>query len=172
MTGWYIFIFQSSTSSSLLWYNFLDTNANQPLQLHPVLYSIIFVPLGCSWSDLFPLMFIPISSLSPMLSSRSFIVLALTLRSLIQFWVNFCRWWKVRVQHHSFACGYLVFLGFPGGISDKEPTCRCRRHKRRGFNPWMEYSCLENPHGPEEPGRLQSKGLQRTRHEWVTKHTI
>ena len=27
--------------------------------------------------------------------------------------------------------------GFPGGPSDKEPTCQCRRHKRCGFNPWV-----------------------------------
>ena len=24
--------------------------------------------------------------------------------------------------------------GFPGGTSDKEPTCQCRRHKRPGFH--------------------------------------
>ena len=28
-------------------------------------------------------------------------------------------------------------LGFPGGSSDKEPTCQCRKHERRGFNPWV-----------------------------------
>ena len=27
--------------------------------------------------------------------------------------------------------------GFPGGASDKEPTCQCRRHKRCGFNSWV-----------------------------------
>jgi len=26
---------------------------------------------------------------------------------------------------------------FPGGTSGKEPTCQCRRHKRRGFDPWI-----------------------------------
>ena len=26
--------------------------------------------------------------------------------------------------------------GFPGGASCKEPTCQCRNHKRRGFDPW------------------------------------
>ena len=25
----------------------------------------------------------------------------------------------------------------PGGASGKEPTCKCRRHKRPGFNPWV-----------------------------------
>ena len=24
-----------------------------------------------------------------------------------------------------------------GGISGKEPTCQCRRHKRCGFDPWV-----------------------------------
>ena len=28
-------------------------------------------------------------------------------------------------------------MGFPGGASGKEPACQCRRHKRRGFNPWV-----------------------------------
>ena len=28
-------------------------------------------------------------------------------------------------------------LGFPGGASDKEPACQCRRCKRQGFNPWV-----------------------------------
>ena len=30
-----------------------------------------------------------------------------------------------------------VTQGFPGGISGKEPTCQSRKHKRRGFNPWV-----------------------------------
>ena len=29
-------------------------------------------------------------------------------------------------------------LGFPGGASFKEPACQCRRHKRCGFNPWVQ----------------------------------
>ena len=46
--------------------------------------------------------------------------------------------------------------GFPGGVSRKESTCQCRRHKRHSFdlgsgrspgvgndNP-LQYSCLEN----------------------------
>ena len=28
-------------------------------------------------------------------------------------------------------------MGFPGGTSGKEPACQCRRHKRRGFEPWV-----------------------------------
>jgi len=26
-------------------------------------------------------------------------------------------------------------MGFPGGASDKEPACQCRRHKRQ--DPWV-----------------------------------
>ena len=45
----------------------------------------------------------------------------------------------------------------PGGANGKEPTCKCRRHKRPVFNRWvgkipwrrkwhpLQYSCLENP---------------------------
>ena len=25
----------------------------------------------------------------------------------------------------------------PGGASGEEPTCQCRRHKKRGFDPWV-----------------------------------
>ena len=33
----------------------------------------------------------------------------------------------------------LWFLGFPGGVSGKKnPACQCRRHKRHGFDPWVE----------------------------------
>ena len=32
---------------------------------------------------------------------------------------------------------FLDHVGFPGGTSDKEAACQCRRHKRRMFNPWV-----------------------------------
>ena len=28
-------------------------------------------------------------------------------------------------------------MGFPGGISDKDPVCQCRRHKRCTLDPWV-----------------------------------
>ena len=67
-------------------------------------------------------------------------------------------------------------MGFPGGTSDNELGCQCKRHKRQVFGPWaqkilgggrgnpLQYSCLENPM-TEEPGRLQSMGLQRVGHD-------
>ena len=36
----------------------------------------------------------------------------------------------------------LPYLGFPGSPSGKEPACRCRRHERHGFDPWVQ---KENP---------------------------
>ena len=40
----------------------------------------------------------------------------------------------VSIFHFSYFYGCV--LGFPGGTSGKEPACQCRRHQRRGFNPW------------------------------------
>ena len=60
--------------------------------------------------------------------------------------------------------------GFPGGASGKEPTCQCRRHNRRGFHPLEEdmatHSSILAWRIPwtEEPGGLQSTGLQRVKH--------
>ena len=31
----------------------------------------------------------------------------------------------------------VELLGVPGGRSGKESACQCRRHKRRGSNPWV-----------------------------------
>ena len=31
----------------------------------------------------------------------------------------------------------VIALGFPDGTRGKAPTCQCRRHKRRGFDPWV-----------------------------------
>ena len=29
-------------------------------------------------------------------------------------------------------------MGFPGGASNKEPACQCRRGNRPGFHPWVQ----------------------------------
>ena len=67
---------------------------------------------------------------------------------------------------------------FPGGTSGKEHTCLCRRYKRRGFDPWVRKIPLEEGMAThtsilawripwtEEPGGLQSMGLQRVGHDW------
>ena len=65
-------------------------------------------------------------------------------------------------RYHSILYWDLIFesiLHFivPGGASDKEPACQCRKHRRPGFNSWvrkipgegngnpLQYSCLEDP---------------------------
>ena len=68
--------------------------------------------------------------------------------------------------------------GFPDGTSDKESTCQCRRCKRYGFDPWVKkipwrkatHSSILAYRIPltEEPGWLQSIGLQRVGHDWST----
>ena len=57
----------------------------------------------------------------------------------------------------SVECAGLHGEGFPGGTSDKEPACQCRRGKRHKFDPWvgkipgegngypLQHSCLEKP---------------------------
>ena len=71
------------------------------------------------------------------------------------------------------------YLSFPGGTSGKESACQCRRCKRHDFNPWIgKILCEEEmaTHSSilawkipwtEEPGGLQSMGLQRVRHDWT-----
>ena len=61
--------------------------------------------------------------------------------------------------------------------SAKEPACRCSRHKRRGFDPWVgkipwksawqptPVFLLGNIPWTEEPGGLQSMGSQRVGHD-------
>ena len=29
----------------------------------------------------------------------------------------------------------IYYMGFPGGVTGKEPTCQFRRHKRQGIDP-------------------------------------
>ena len=73
--------------------------------------------------------------------------------------------------------GSIPGLGCPGGGSGQEHNCRCRRHKRHGFNPcvrkipwstaWQPTPVSLPGESPrtEKPGGLQSTGSQRIRHE-------
>ena len=63
-------------------------------------------------------------------------------------------------------------MGFPGGSEDKESACNAAdpgsipgsgRSPGEGTSYPVQYSCLENS-WTEEPGRLQSIGLQRIGH--------
>ena len=73
--------------------------------------------------------------------------------------------------------------GCPGGISDKEPTCQCRRHKTwvqpLGRDDPLEeglvtYYCILAWRIPwtEETGRLQSMGSQKVGHDWATSFSL
>ena len=46
-------------------------------------------------------------------------------------------WISVRVRNswELQSCGR--HRGFPGGTSDKEPTCQCKRCKTCGYDPWV-----------------------------------
>ena len=69
--------------------------------------------------------------------------------------------------------------GFPGGASGKEFTCQCRRCQRQGSDSlgWEDpleediatHSSILAWRSPrtEEPGGLQSLGMQRGRHDWA-----
>ena len=73
---------------------------------------------------------------------------------------------------------YTHTWGFLGGASGKEPTCQCKRLKRRQFNPWVGKILLEQEmpiHSSilawritwkGEPGRLQSIGSHRVGQDW------
>ena len=75
--------------------------------------------------------------------------------------------------------GYIRSLGLPRWLSGKEFACHCRR---RGFNPWVgkipwrrkwqltPVFLLPLP-WTEEPGGLQSMGLQQVRHYSAHTHT-
>ena len=71
-----------------------------------------------------------------------------------------------------------LLLGFPGGARGKEPSCQCRRCKSCRFDPWVGKIPWRRAWQPasvffpgespwtEEPGGLQSIGLQRVGHDW------
>ena len=65
-------------------------------------------------------------------------------------------------------------MGFSGVSDGKESACNAGdlglipglgRCPAGGHSNPSQYSCLENPHGQEEPGGLQSMGLQRVSHD-------
>ena len=77
---------------------------------------------------------------------------------------------------------YTPIQGFPCGTSGKEPACQCRRIKRslgredplrRTWQPIPVFLLGESP-WIEDPGRLQSIGLQRVRYCWnnLTQHIL
>ena len=90
---------------------------------------------------------------------------------------------KLQFLHPSSSTGFfpvvLYWMGFPGVTSGKEPPCQCWR-RRRQVRPLGQEDPLKKgmaTHSSilawrtswtEEPVRLQSMGLQRAGHNWVT----
>ena len=69
--------------------------------------------------------------------------------------------------------GIYICMGFPGSSAGKEPTCNegdpglipeLGRSPGEGNGNLLHYSCLGKIPWTEEPGELQSMGLQRVGH--------
>ena len=81
---------------------------------------------------------------------------------------------------------YSLDLSFPGGDSGKEPIYQSRRHKRRGFDPWvgkippgggngrpLQYSCLENPMDKGAWWATVHRGTKsQTQLKWLTTENL
>ena len=75
-------------------------------------------------------------------------------------------------------CVVVHLYGLPRWHSGKESACKCGRHKRCGFNPWVRKISWRRARAThssilawriprtEKPGGLQSIGPQRVRHDW------
>ena len=84
------------------------------------------------------------------------------------------QWTLYHSQQYSSNLSATVFkMGFPDGSVGKESACKRRRHRRCGFNSldrdqeMAAHSSILAWRIPwaEEPGGLQSKGLQRVGHD-------
>ena len=70
-----------------------------------------------------------------------------------------------------------IYTGFPGGASDKESACQCKRLKRCGFDPWVRkipwkrawqttpVFLPEESHGQRSLVGYTVHGSQRVRHD-------
>ena len=67
---------------------------------------------------------------------------------------------------HTHTSHTYISKGFPGGASAKEPACQCRRHKRleEGIVTHSSILAWRIP-WREEPGGLQSTGVQKVRED-------
>ena len=51
---------------------------------------------------------------------------------------QFCQLPLTSASSGTFCWYELIYRSWvTGGLSDKEPACQCRRHKRHGFGPWV-----------------------------------
>ena len=63
-------------------------------------------------------------------------------RNLQQSWLKLplgdSSWTTPQPEDPASLSHFCSFTCFPGGSSGKKPTCQCKRHKRHGFNPWVQ----------------------------------
>ena len=86
-------------------------------------------------------------------------------------------WWPISGVRRNILSGSNSCSGLPWWLSGKESACKCRR---LGFNPWFREIPWRRKRQPtpvfltrksprkEEPGGLQSMGLQRVGHNLAT----
>ena len=110
----------------------------------------------------------------------------------LQTWHLFYACYFLICRHFIFFATWINYLlsymssshykGFPGGVTGKESTCQCRRCKRHGFDSWIRNIPWHRKWQPksilawkipwsEEPGRLQTMGLQKFGHDWAHTYT-
>ena len=91
-----------------------------------------------------------------------------------QTWLSY--WTELNTDPHDFLVSLFPNGDFPRGSDSKESACSARdlgsipgsgRSPKEGNGNSLQYSCWKIP-WMEEPGRLQSMGLQRVRHDWAT----
>ena len=90
----------------------------------------------------------------------------------------------IRSKGGYFKDGRYSNIRLPWWLRSKESVCNSRAEGDVGLIPesWrssgggngnpLQYSCLEKIPWTEVPGGLQSMGLQRVGHNWVTKHKL
>ena len=103
-----------------------------------------------------------------------------------KFWSNFpsikkYSWkslyiFEVKIMQYSWSSLIMVVtlcVGFPGGVSGKEPTCQFSRYEIQGWEDPLE-DCIATHSSilawripwTVEPGKLQSTVSQRVGHDW------
>ena len=81
---------------------------------------------------------------------------------------------QVPVKHSVFILNMdiLYFWGFPGGTSDKEPACQCRRHMRHEFEPRVKKISWRSRWQPSPvflPGKFHGQRSLAGYSPWVHK---
>ena len=100
-------------------------------------------------------------------------------RVIIYLCTSFTRTWCTVDMQEIFA-KLCVSLDFPGN-SGKEPMCQCRKHRRRGFYPWVEKEMEEEmastpvflpgkSHGQRSLADYSPWVCKRVTHDWACTH--